>query len=150
MKKWQGQWLIMTKHRRGFDYVVFAGLIIFWVMNKHLRCTLIDHQMYMCGCKNKHIRINCSYRYISIGVGGMRPKNGSIFKTLWLYSFSMAFRCLSKVQKEFFKFSHFWRFAAPKTIDIWLQTVNLKKKLIFFGILRFWGLNIMKRVTFLI
>ena len=53
---------VMTKHGWGFDYVVFAGLHIFWVMNKHLRCTLIEHQMYMCDCKNKHIRINCSYR----------------------------------------------------------------------------------------
>ena len=66
MKKGKCQWLIMTKHRWRFDYVVFTGLITFWVMNKHLGCTQIDHQMYMCDCKNKHIRINCSYRYISI------------------------------------------------------------------------------------
>ena len=45
------------------DYVVFAGLHIFWVMNKHLRCTLIDHQIYMCNCNYLNQLFVSLYQY---------------------------------------------------------------------------------------
>ena len=54
-------------------------------------------------------------RRVLLEVGGMRSKNGPIFKIKWGISFPIAFRPMNTNQKKFFKFLHFWRFAAQKS-----------------------------------
>ena len=54
-------------------------------------------------------------RRVLLEVGGMRSKNGPIFKIKWGISFPIAFRPMNTNIKKFFKFLHFWRFAAQKS-----------------------------------